>query len=577
MDPTLPDIRRLLEQCNSIIEKGKKYLKAGQNPPKGVTLRIGPKKGRYYLVEDKHLKIGGQHHKLIRGVSVTRDQWAELKHHWTAAGAKSVEFINKPNNAKNDAGKNLYSIYVNFGDSTQKEIEAKHKADQIKFGKRKPKVPEHTRQMPLSDADEPGELYQDWTKKTFRTAAAAEQQMKVMQPLGYEFRDFTSENTGANRIHTVEVRKKPVEEIPAETPQKPNKKEQFKSDWAKLKKFISDCEKGLTDAERARMHKEERAAEEYERKRVEERMKDPKVQDMLRRQAEKNAPCPPLTIPEYHGEQYIHVDSPYEDVAENINNLKREGWQYQSRRPKTWSTSIRSPEEWKFIHKWLYDRNLGYTTDELDRAKSPPAITGTNAITFVHDPKKKQAWLTKVDSYASDTGDFGTQLIEPAIESEGKRTFEITEDGLYQGQESGMPYRRWFEVKDGKITEMQDSGEFRQKAKLLPKTTAREIADRIHKDQEARRQAALPKDPDLNSISNKIAAIPALTPGPVFRVSGNTFEHKEWIKAIPGRRWNGDRREWEIPVPKDGEQMKKLIDEFNARGLIYQSGGVSSL
>ena len=122
-----------------LIEKGKKYLKHGQSAPKGAKVFEGKKGGRYYLTEDKHLKIGGQHHILFRSKGYTKDQHDQLEEHFKSLGAHSVHFINKPNNEKNHEGHALYNAYVNWGESTQKEIEDKKAADKAKFGRRKPK------------------------------------------------------------------------------------------------------------------------------------------------------------------------------------------------------------------------------------------------------------------------------------------------------------------------------------------------------------------------------------------------------------------------------------------------------
>lgn len=118
----------------SIIRKGKKYLKAGQKPPKGAVTHRGPKGGTYYIIEDKHLKIGGKHHELVRSRGVTKDQWDEIKQKHLNEGAESVEFIPQPEYG-GVSGKKLYNIYVR-GKNTDEKIEGKIKADKEKYGKR---------------------------------------------------------------------------------------------------------------------------------------------------------------------------------------------------------------------------------------------------------------------------------------------------------------------------------------------------------------------------------------------------------------------------------------------------------
>ncbi len=134
-------LRSIINARFSIIQKGKKYVKRGQTPPKGVQLHKGPNGGIYYFVEDKHVKQGGQHHELIRSRGVTQDQFKEIEEKFKAQGAVSVHFVHKPNLEKNEAGKNLYNIYVNYGDKTQKKIADKQAADKAKYAARNKWIP----------------------------------------------------------------------------------------------------------------------------------------------------------------------------------------------------------------------------------------------------------------------------------------------------------------------------------------------------------------------------------------------------------------------------------------------------
>ena len=126
-----------------IIKKAKKYIRPGVSPPKGVIIHTGKRGGRYYIVEDRHLKIQGKHHELVRGVGVNRDQWDELKQKFLSEGAKGVEFIPKPEYGKRPGDdRPRYNIYVNWGEKTQKKIEEKLAADKEKYGKRKKQTEE---------------------------------------------------------------------------------------------------------------------------------------------------------------------------------------------------------------------------------------------------------------------------------------------------------------------------------------------------------------------------------------------------------------------------------------------------
>jgi len=119
----------LFSRMFATIEKGKKYLKGNQRPPSGKKIYTGTRSGRYYLTEDPHITVGGQHHKLIRGESANEDEKEHIKQKYLTLGAKSVEFLKKPNDEKDVSGNHLHSVYVNWGESTQKDIEARKQGD----------------------------------------------------------------------------------------------------------------------------------------------------------------------------------------------------------------------------------------------------------------------------------------------------------------------------------------------------------------------------------------------------------------------------------------------------------------
>lgn len=53
MDSLFSRLLRMSKKSPDIIRKGKKYVKPGQKPPKGVVLHRGKRGGTYYIVEDK--------------------------------------------------------------------------------------------------------------------------------------------------------------------------------------------------------------------------------------------------------------------------------------------------------------------------------------------------------------------------------------------------------------------------------------------------------------------------------------------------------------------------------------------
>lgn len=117
-----------------IIEKGKKYIQPGQRPPKGVTIHEGPNGGKFYYIEDKHVRQNGMEHELVRSRGVTKDQFKEIEEKYRAEGAESVHFVHKPGLERDAHGNYLYNIYVNYGNKTQKKISDKKAADKARYG-----------------------------------------------------------------------------------------------------------------------------------------------------------------------------------------------------------------------------------------------------------------------------------------------------------------------------------------------------------------------------------------------------------------------------------------------------------
>ena len=179
-------IARLLSfRISNIIKKGKKYLKPGQKPPNGVITHKGPHNGTYYFVEDRHVKQGGKEHELVRSRGVTKDQFKTIEEKYKSQGAESVHFVHVPGLEKNQKGENLYNIYVNWGDKTQKKIADKKEADKTRYG--------HPRTI---DAESP-----EWTEKDgIHTAPAYAQKGNGYVPNGrYEI--IPSGDFGAKLYH----------------------------------------------------------------------------------------------------------------------------------------------------------------------------------------------------------------------------------------------------------------------------------------------------------------------------------------------------------------------------------------
>ena len=122
------------QNSGNVIRKGKKYLKPGQKPPNKAVTHKGPRGGVYYIIEDRHMKISGKHHELVRSKGVTKDQWEEVRQKHIAAGAESVEFIPQPEYG-GVSGTKLYNIYVRNAETDKKIQETTEKNK--KYGKKK--------------------------------------------------------------------------------------------------------------------------------------------------------------------------------------------------------------------------------------------------------------------------------------------------------------------------------------------------------------------------------------------------------------------------------------------------------
>jgi|GEM_PF-4732484 len=167
-----------------IIQKGKKYIKPGQTPPKGAVTHRGPHGGIFYFVEDKHLKNQGKEHELIRSRGVTRHEFSATEAKYKAQGAETVHFVHKPNLEKNQKGENLYNIYVNWGEATQKKIADKKAADKARYGhprKKTPSTPPETKEVKPKPTGKPFRKISDQ-----ETAEKAEKIKQKLESLGKE-------------------------------------------------------------------------------------------------------------------------------------------------------------------------------------------------------------------------------------------------------------------------------------------------------------------------------------------------------------------------------------------------------
>ena len=174
-----------------LIIKGKKYIKHGQTAPKGVVTHRGPHGGVFYFVEDKHLKNQGKEHELIRSRGVTKDQFKTIEEKYKSQGAESVHFVHVPGLEKNQKGENLYNIYVNWGETTQKKISDKKMADKARYGHPSRQAPE-----------------KPWVAWEYDTESVARQVARELQTQGKEVRLSSSWENGKKPKMILEHRTK---------------------------------------------------------------------------------------------------------------------------------------------------------------------------------------------------------------------------------------------------------------------------------------------------------------------------------------------------------------------------------
>lgn len=493
-------------QTNNLIEKGKKYLKSGQNPPKGVVTHRGPQGGTFYYVEDKHVKQAGKEHELIRSKGVTKHQFEAIEKKYRSQGAENVHFVHKPGLEKDKAGNNLYNIYVNWGDKTQKKISDKKAADKIRYG--------HPR---AKDVEEP--IYTE-TDGTFTTPAFNRTNKGYIESGRYEIRP--SGDRGAKLYYIDKKGGKHKVKIAFQKVWG-DKDEYDVNNEASRKKNVETL-KGVVK-ELNRSGKKRRDLFISNQKRIDEE----KVQE-----AEKNKNKPPKA-PEKNPNWELH-----QAIIETRKMKKPKGIPEIEAHEAALQHKRGSKPVKEFLTEHLKKHYPGtpvkvlteaarsafyrYSADEKNPHRLSDAfLHGVNTLTrllrhppaeekpapgpvkFPQRPKPQvtlphsetpgmKRWVRKITHYFPGNDKQGaldnSVFLTPDTEAVDSKTFTL-DDGLYEsamGPKSGFDsHLIRYHVKNGKLREI-DTSEYYKELRQLPFIPAEEILAKIKRDSDAKAQ-----------------------------------------------------------------------------------------
>ena len=59
--------------------------------------------------------------------------------------------------------------------------------------------------------------------------------------------------------------------------------------------------------------------------------------------------------------------------------------------------------------------------------------------------------------------------------------------------------------------------------------------------------------------------------GTSLELDGNTYESREWIKSLPGARWDKAAKRWRVRLPQNNRDLSGLLYELARRGLRWRA------
>jgi hypothetical protein len=553
-------IPSIIKKSSFIIEKGKKYVKPGVKPPKGVVLHRGPKGGSYYFVEDKHLQSGGKHHELVRSKGVTADQFKAIEEHYKSQGAESVQFVHKPNVERNKEGKKLYNIYVRHQDTDQR-LADKAAKDKARYGKKKESSPEEklkaemgnlhpkiffTKQMKKLHPDaDPAIIQQGSVAAHARYTLALKEGHPTPISEGVRvghFRTTTLEKHPPPKTTVEDVRSEIMAEREKKKPEK--KQDEFYQDWTP-KTFSSSRE-----AEDQIRYFQTHGYEVKDYTSEGQGNKQKHTFEVRKKPAEKPNTEPVIPadataeasdkIPEK--KPGLKKDSEFLDqkkAERQRAKLERDGFISEVRPKKIGKTTVYGVYRKKRSASGSPAPENNITAAAGDDKKPEK----TNDISISHDPTKKRAWVARMHSYQPHNPpdlQYGRDFLSPSETSDNQHHYRNLSDGLYEARGShDVNYTR-FAIENGQKRDLSTK-EYEDRLKLLP-TMEQKLNVLVQ----------------VNQPKKMIRLDP-----------GNTYNHRDWIKSLGGR-YNSSTRTWSIPEPDD-----KILAQMKVRGIQTTSPGES--
>lgn len=359
---------------------------------------------------------------------------------------------------------------------------------------------------PEKELDE--DPYQDWTTRTFPSEKAAIQQMRAHQAAGYEIKDFESIYPGPGKEkHTFQVRKKPA--VPDEDSKKASD-EMEAIEWVER------------HAERMRKQADKRRA-------FKGKPYNPVLNYKPDAPAETPKPEPSPVKP-----VSFKKDSDFttrQTAEKTVSALQKQGYPAEVRERSVGKTTVFS----------VYRGKKGDSPPSSP--ETPPVKNNTHTLNT--DPMKKRAWLSRIHSYEPHkpvNDQYGRTFIQPTRTEGGKHQYENLKDGLYEHRASDEVNTGHFLIENGQKREIQPD-EYETRLKQMPT-----MYDKL--EQVKSSNPAKPEEPQK-----------------MIPIGGTTYPHRDYIKSIPGRRYDKDTKSWLIPEPRTDEEREKIKTELTGRGL----------
>ena len=533
----MKDIIARLLSFLPIIRKGKKYLKPGQKPPKGVVTHRGPHDGTYYFVEDRHVKQGGKEHELVRSRGVTKDQFKTIEEKYKSLGAESVHFVHVPGLEKNQKGENLYNIYVNWGEKTQKKISDKKAADKARYG--------HPR-----------------VKDTEQESKESKEALKDVPELGtdpvQEYHDTKSRLLSLStegKVPEIEAHEEALQKRKGDTPVK-----DFMAGM--LKRHYPDAgEDQIQEAARHALVKHTRAIADKVKTPLSdafvsgrnwlENLKHQKIPDRITPATPKKTETP---TPVKTSSQKPAAAKPVRKVRTTQPKLEP-GFRKESDHgnPEHAERARKRLEakgkEAIVQHKAYANGTDKYTVYSRNKQQPKPEVTKPSSGITIPVKQGLRTWLRKITGYVpgqtyKNIGDF----INPDTSTGNENHYSSLPDGIYHGnvgtRNQNPEGEKYYHVKDGQVTEIPEGHRFEYIKKYLPQISesdvlyhnAKQQLNTISKPEASSGQPSIYTEPPAKFEKRGDLILSNINPG----LKNNLFNY--------GYRYDEKRDEYRMPA-----------------------------